>query len=258
MGLKKTIRRQLRRIGMLRDVEAVKIEQAARYFAMFNGVVAHGPLTGFQMQQTQYWSHYDATAKLFGLYEKEVADRLVALSASHDTFIDIGAADGYFGVAAVCCGHFNRSVCFEISPTGRQSIQHAAALNNVADKVEIHGEADAAELKEVLDQCPARAAVLIDIEGAEFAFMTDEVIDSLAGCHVIIELHDWLVEDGPALRDQLMKRLSGRFHSRIVHTGARDLSPFPELVDLPDSERWLICDEGRGRSMEWLFLDPIS
>ena len=154
---------------MLRDVEAVKIEQAARYFAMFGGVVAHGPFSGFRMQQTQYWSHYDATAKLFGLYEKEVADRLVALSASHDTFIDIGAADGYFGVAAVCCGHFRQSVCFEISPTGRQSIRHAAELNGVADRVDIRGEADAAELKNVIDRCPGPAAVLIDIEGAEFA-----------------------------------------------------------------------------------------
>ncbi|MEC8263039.1 MAG: hypothetical protein VX017_06970 [Pseudomonadota bacterium] len=258
MGLKKAIRRRLRRIGMLRDVEAVKIEQAARYFAMFGGVVAHGPFSGFRMQKTQYWNHYDATAKLFGLYEKEVADRLVALSASHDTFIDIGAADGYFGVAAVCCGHFRQSVCFEISPAGRQSIRHAAELNGVADRVDIRGEADAAELKQVIDRCPGPAAVLIDIEGAEFAFLTDEVIDSLASCHVIIELHDWLTEDGVALRDGLMDRLSGRFRSHIVHTGARDLSNFPELADLPDSERWLVCDEGRGRSMEWLFLEPIS
>ena len=133
---------------------------------------------------------------------------------------------------------------------GRQSIRHAAELNGVADRVDVRGEADAAELKQVIDQCPGPAAVLIDIEGAEFAFLTDEVIDSLASCHVIIELHDWLTKDGAALRDSLMDRLSGRFRSHLVHTGARDLSNFPELADLPDSERWLVCDEGRGRSME--------
>ena len=257
MGLKKAIRRRLRQAGMLRDVEAVKIEQAARYFAMFDGVVAHGPFTGFRMQETQYWSHYDATAKLFGLYEREVADRLTGLSASYDTFVDIGAADGYFGVAAVCCSHFQRSVCFEISPAGRKSIRQAAELNGVSDRVDIYGKADAAELKDALSHSAGKAAVLIDIEGAEFAFMTDEVIESLSSCHVIIELHDWMMEDGAALRARLMERLSGRFRSHVFRTGPRDLSNFPELEELPDSERWLICDEGRGRSMEWLFLEPI-
>jgi len=258
MGLKKAIRRRLRQAGMLHDIDAVKMAQAKRFFAMFGGVVAYGPFTGFRMQETQYWSHYDATAKLFGLYEKEVADRLIGLSASYETFVDIGAADGYFGVAAVCCGHFRQSVCFEISPAGRKSIRETAELNGVSDRVDIHGEANAAELKDALNQKAGKAAVLIDIEGAEFAFMTDEVIESLSSCHVVIELHDWLMEDGAAQRARLMERLSGRFRSHIVQTGARDLSNFPELADLPDSERWLICDEGRGRSMEWLFLEPIS
>lgn len=258
MGLKKSIRRQLRRLGMLRDIEAVKIAQAQYYFALFDGVVAYGPFSGFRMQKTQYWSHYDATAKLFGLYEQEVAARLVSLSATHHTFIDIGAADGYFGVAAICCGHYQRSVCFELSPVGQQSIRHAAELNGVSDRVEIHGAADAAELREAIDRHPGPAAVLIDIEGAEFDFLTDDVIESLASCHVIIELHDWLVKDGAVLREKLMARLASRFKVSIFHTGARDLSQFPELAELPDSERWLICDEGRGRAMEWLFLEPIS
>ena len=100
--------------------------------------------------------------------------------------------------------------------------------------------------------------MLIDIEGAEFDFLTADVIESLASCHVIIELHDWLVKDGAVLREQLVARLASRFRVNIVHTGARDLSQFPELAELPDSERWLICDEGRGRAMEWLFLEPIS
>ena len=39
-------------------------------------------------------------------------------------------------------------------------------------------------------------------------------------------------------------------------TTSRDLSKFPELFDLPDSERWLIASEGRSKLMTWLRLDP--
>lgn len=258
MGLKKALRRHLRSFGWLKDVEAIKIAQARRYFDLFEGTVAYGPFTGFKLQRGQYWNHYDVGAKLFGLYEQQITERIVSLSRDIDIFIDIGAADGYFGVAAVSQGYFGKSYCFEIEPEGRRSIARAAELNGVADKVEILGAADASELERLLTGQPGPAVVLVDIEGAEFDFLTDSVIETLAGCHVIIELHDWLVEDGAAQRSHLLSRLERRFRHKIVTMGQRDLTGMTELEHLPDSERWLICDEGRGRSMEWLFLEPHS
>jgi len=258
MGLKKAIRRKLRSFGLLRDVEAIKISQARHYFELFDGTVAYGAFAGFKLQKGQYWNHYDISAKLFGLYEQQVTAQIVALSRDFGTFIDIGAADGYFGVAAVSQGYFDKSYCFEIQPAGQQSIARAAALNGAEDKVEILGAADAGELSRVLNGHAGGAVVLIDIEGAEFDFLTDQVIESLAGCHVIIELHDWCVADGLAKRDGLLSRLEKTFRCQVVTMGQRDLSGLTELDHLPDSERWLVCDEGRGRSMEWLFLAPHS
>jgi len=257
MGLKKSMRRKLRSLGLLRDIEAVKMEQAKQYYDLFAGTVAYGPFKGFRLQEGQSWNHYDIAAKLFGLYEQEVTERLVTLSGDIDIFIDIGAADGYFGVAAVSQGYFRTSYCFEIRHEGQQSISRAARMNGVEDRVEILGEADPVELDQVLSSHAGRAVVLIDIEGAEFDFLTDKVITSLSGCHVIVELHDWLVEAGAEKRERLLNRLGKRFHCRVVPTGQRDLSGLKEIAHLPDSERWLICDEGRGQSMEWLFLDPL-
>ena len=40
-------------------------------------------------------------------------------------------------------------------------------------------------------------------------------------------------------------------------TGARDLSQFRELRMMSDTDRWLLCSEGRPRLMSWLRFDPI-
>lgn len=256
MGLKKALRRKLRSLGWLRDVEAIKLSQARHFFDLFDGTVAYGPFAGLRLQKGQYWSHNDVTAKLFGLYERQVTDRIIALSNDTGIFIDIGAADGYFGVAAVSQGYFDTSYCFEIQPEGRRSIARAAQLNGVDGQVEIRGAADADELGRILNAHEGRAVVLIDIEGGEFDFLTDQVIEALANSHVIIELHDWLVDQGQRKRERLLSRLETRFHCRIMSMGQRDLTGLLELEHLPDSERWLVCDEGRGRSMEWLYLDP--
>ena len=241
---------------MLRDVQAIKEAQSRHYFDLFGGVVAHGPFRGFRMQWSQWWSQIDMAPKLFGLYEKEVADRLVALSRDRNVFIDIGAADGYFGVAAVSQGHYQTSHCFEIEEAGRRSIAKTAATNDVSDRIVIHGEASLPTLQTIPSQSLAEAVVLIDIEGAEFSFLDEDVLSLLANCPMIIELHDWLLPDGDRLKAALLKRIDAHFEAEIFQAGPRDLSEFAELENLPDTERWLICAEGRGRSMEWLALTP--
>jgi predicted RNA methylase len=59
---------------------------------------------------------------LLGLYEASVMEQLKAFSAQASTLIDIGAADGYFGVGLVAAGVYTRSICFERDPVTRESL----------------------------------------------------------------------------------------------------------------------------------------
>ena len=113
---------------------------------MFGGVVAHGPFSGFRMQQTQYWSHYDATAKLFGLYEKEVADELVRFRLLMTPSSTLARPTAISVSRRYAVAIFSNP---SVSRYRRQAddIRHAAELNGVAERVDIRGEADAAELK---------------------------------------------------------------------------------------------------------------
>ena len=57
-----------------------------------------------------------------GLYEKEVLDFLdSAPSGYYDSFLDIGAADGYYGVGMLVGGVVKQSTCFEIAKIGREN-----------------------------------------------------------------------------------------------------------------------------------------
>ena len=161
-------------------------------------------------------------------------------------------------MAAVSQGYYEKSYCFEIAEAGRHSIAETAQLNDVFRHVTILGEASLAALRSIPQDELVNAAILIDIEGAEFDFLSDDVLALLGSCHLIIELHDWMLPDGEAKRAALFSRIAPHFDHKVFRVGLRDLSGFAELDKLPDSERWLLCDEGRGQSMEWVSLTPRS
>ena len=65
------------------------------------------------------------------------------------------------------------------------------------------------------------------------------------------------LHDGEEALAQLRERLSQHFSLEVVQTAARDLSIYPELQLLSDTERWLLCSEGRGQLMQWWVLSPL-
>jgi hypothetical protein len=77
-----------------------------------------------------------------GLYEKEVLDALSSRPETHKTLIDLGAADGYYGVGSLVNGLFDTSYCYEISEVGQKIIAANARRNGVADRVTVLGIAD--------------------------------------------------------------------------------------------------------------------
>lgn len=101
-----------------------------------------------------------------------------------------------------------------------------------------------------------RALVLCDIKGGEFDVLRFETISTLRDCHVIIKLHDFMLSNGAARREETVRNFSDSHRVTIIRQGPRDLSRFRELDEMNDDEHLLIASESRAQAMEWLVATP--
>jgi len=223
---------------------------------IFKDTVHYGPFKGLVLGRG-VWSSTDRAGMILGLYEQEVLNSISTLPKKYTNFIDLGAADGYYAIGVLINKSFHKSYCFEMSPKGRQVIRENAELNNVSDNVIIYGKATANFYNLIPEFNLENTVLLVDIEGGEFDLLGYECLKAFSKSIIFIELHEWLVEDGLVKKNQLIETAKKFFNITELTTSSRDLSVFEELNDFSDTDRWLICSEGRDRRMTWLRLDPI-
>jgi hypothetical protein len=223
-----------------------------------NWTVAYGPFKGLKMSEKTWWSRPSRAAMFLGIYEQEVLQSLMDTPDDCDTFIDIGAADGYYAVGSLVCGKFSSVYCFEMSDRGRQAILNNAAMNGKQNHIKIFGKADSNIDQYLPEGKLEKSVILVDIEGAEFDLLTPVLFEKMKDSIIIVEIHEWRVPDGKARLDELKKASLKTHQMSELTTTSRDLSGFPELEMMSDTDRWLICSEGRGRLMKWFRFDPIG
>lgn len=226
----------------------------------FQNTIHYGYFKGMKLPKISWWGKRDRGGILLGLYEKEVLEKIVYLSKEYKIkkFIDIGAADGYYGIGALYSGLFEESYCFEISQLGREVILENAKINNVQDKLKIFGELRGLLSKKISSFSKDRNLILIDIEGAEFNLLDSSFINDIKKSFVIIELHYGYLDNGLDIFSKLKGKLSRFFDLEIITTGSRDLSPIIELENFSDTDKWLLCSEGRRIKGEWLVCIPFN
>ncbi len=228
---------------------------------MFNhlgGIVAHGPLKGFRLNEHQIWGPPDLGPRLLGLYEKDVLDRISKRQTSWDWLINLGAGDGYYGIGLVKAGLAKRSICFEQSPEGQAALKHAAEVNGIAEFVSIFGraETDFLDREDLHDFDLARTLIIVDIEGGEFSLLTKGILDRLRDAELIIELHGGFMPKAPGIEERFIGQLQEFFTCEVFTMAQRDLSTIPEMASLSDSDRWLLCSESRPFLMRWVHCVP--
>jgi hypothetical protein len=223
----------------------------------FKGTVQYGFFKGFVLGDGYQWGQADLGNMLLGIYEKEVIDALAAASSTRDTLIDFGAADGYFAIGCLVNNMFEKTYCYELSEVSRLNLKNNAEINGISNRIDISGIASPNFYNELTDKGLnfEKCVILCDIEGGEFDLFTDESLKAIKQSIVIIEIHDWH-ENGQERFKQLKERAGKYFIVNELKTGSRDLSEFPEIADLRDDDRWLICSEGRHQLMTWLYLSP--
>jgi len=253
----KRVSRRLRGKHKPNYVRRRREELSRQIGSLLGNTVRYGPFKGLRMLPQSWWGA-DTAAMLLGLYEQEVLNSLQSVPRTHRTFVELGAANGYYGVGTTASGAFDRAYCFERSLSGRRLIRENARLNGVTDKVHVLPTAGCDFIQLIPPELRRVSVLLVDIEGGEFELLDEAIFRQLAGCVILIELHEWFFADGEARLRKLEAAASPHFRVSRLTTASRDLSGFPELDLLNDDDRWLVCSEGRGRRMSWLRLDPLG
>lgn len=223
----------------------------------FGSQVRYGPFQRLKLSKAIWWGTTDRAGMLLGLYEQEVLSALASVPVRYRrSFIELGAADGYYAVGVLVNDLFERSYCFEISARGQKAIAANAALNGVSSRVQIHGIAEADFHTVLPESAIDNSVLLIDIEGKEFDILTSKTLERFANSVIIVELHDHFFADAQQRLGRLRDLCASLFRIDELTTTGRDLSPFPELKQFSDTDRWLICSEGRRAMPHWYVLTP--
>lgn len=225
-------------------------------FEAMKKTVGYGPFCGMRLSEQPWWGKSDLGSMCLGLYEKEMLNALISDQLSErTTFIDIGAADGYYAIGLLLSKNYKKSICFELTELGRKTIDRNWNLNACPGDIEIHGDVltDAEKVLASVDM--SKAVTLIDVEGAEFELLNSNLIELLSGSVVLIEIHNW-VDDFLDKYTAMLKRCSKHFDIDVVKREDRSTVEFNELRSLTDDSRLLLTSEGRPCLMRFLVLTP--
>jgi hypothetical protein len=223
----------------------------------FNGIVRYGLFKGSKFcRESLSLTPYSGSI-LLGIYEQEILTSLKRLPKKFRYFVNVGSDIGYYSIGSVVSKLFKKSWCYEISEYRQRMIKINAQLNNISNKIVVYGKADANFYKNFSEEEANRAVLLVDIEGGEFKFFNQKVFKKFRNSIIFIELHDFLISNGKKQVAQLKKKAKQFHNITVLTTTQRDLSIFKELKEMSDTDRWLICSEGRERLMTWWRLDPI-
>jgi hypothetical protein len=239
-------------------IEARRNSLSRDLFIELGGKVRYGPLRGFKISNSPSWGIGDKAGMLLGIYESDLLQDVMRVPARYRTMIDVGAADGYSGLGLLFNGRFDRSLCFETTEKGRNTLKSVAFENDLLDRVTICGKADfgtlAAALANLAD--PGECVVIMDIEGSEFDLLQESVLELLRRSIIFVELHERPSSSGRPKSERLIAACGRSHNVTRISGGARDPTLFRELDTYHDNDRWLVCSEGRYYAQEWIRLDP--
>ncbi len=235
------------------EIQKAQINVWNKISNKYGSTVQYGPFRGMKIAKVRSWEvEYGLTNKILGTYEKQILNILIKFSKNSNTFIDIGAADGFFVVGMSFKNIFKNIYAFEINSRSQEIIKLNQKLNKCKQNIRVNGEANYLKLKRII-RLKKKCTILVDIEGGEFELLSIKVLELLKHCNVVCEMH--LFRDKKRY-NELIHNAKKKFHCRLIK--AKNISPdkFRELNSFSDNERLLALSEGRKYRQEWLILTP--
>ena len=235
------------------EIQKAQINVWNKLSSMYGSTVQYGPFKDMKIGKMKSWElEHGLITKILGTYEEQILNILIKFSKKNNTFIDIGAADGFYVVGMAFKKIFKNIYAFEVNSKSREVIKLNHKLNNCKQNIKIKGEAKYLSLKRIINK-KKKCTILIDIEGAEFDLLSIKVLKLLKDCHIVCELHLFY---GKKKYYELIKNAKKIFHCKLIKRKSYNLNKFKELDNFNDNERLLALSEGRKDNQEWLILTP--
>ena len=219
--------------------------------------VRQGPFAGMHYTDRSICSTY--IPKLLGIYERELAFFIEQIcDARPGLIVDVGAAEGYYAVGLAIRNPQARVVAFEIEENGQNAISEMARLNNVTERIAVHGKCESWDLQAVLSS-EVSSVVVCDVEGYEEKLLDMGSVPSLRHAKMLVELHDFAV---PGITETLKRRFNETHVIQVIYEEKRSRSEFPWrpfwTFFLPSSSIDRAVSERRSVKMAWLWMTPIK
>lgn len=189
------------------------------------------------------------SARLLGCYEASLIPIIEEIIArAYPLVIDIGSAEGYYAIGLARRMPQSRIMARDQSAVAQAMCGALAALNGVADRVEVGGLFAHADFALTLAQ---PTLILCDIEGAEVELLDPARAPGLMAADILVECHD-------CLRPGITQTLTNRFapsHDVQRIDRALDTSTLPPWMDeLSDIDRLIALWEWRAGPTPWLWM----
>jgi hypothetical protein len=218
-------------------------------------VVKNGPFKG--MKYPAFASYGSAIfPKIVGSYECELHPLLEQTSnKKYTTILDIGSAEGYYAVGLALRFPGVPVYAYDVNELANEACREMAALNGVKEQVRIESFCS----PEILARFNfgTRSLIICDCEGFEKELFTDQNLNNLKNCDLLIETHDFI---NIYISDYLKELFSNTHHITSIYSlddivKARSYD-FPELQSLDLKNKMEILAEKRPAIMEWIYLEP--
>ena len=213
--------------------------------------VIDGPFKGMKILEDCKWGDGDISSKLLGIYENELYSSVEdAISRQPDKIINVGCAEGFYGVGLARRLPSLPVVFIDIDRDSIEIARRNVRLNGVAeDRCQFLTESSQSSIKSLAAAC-VRPFIVMDCEGAEATLM--ESPSGYENSIILVETHDFAV---PNIRKTLMERFSASHRITEIKQGAKN--PYlPVIDDFPDISKMLIACENRPQTMYWLYMIP--
>jgi predicted O-methyltransferase YrrM len=173
------------------------------------------------------------------------------LSRRYQAVIDIGAAEGYYAVGLAWRMPTTQVTAFEARQDCQAHLLALAELNNVADRIRIHGFCTPELLSDAL-ATDLSTLVFCDCEGGERDLLDPVRIAALRRADILVELHDFL---SPGVAELIRARFSATHEVIPIAAAPRSQDDWPSsLSAIPQDWRRAAMEEDRAPGQAWFFL----
>jgi hypothetical protein len=222
-----------------------------RLMRVVEGRVVTGPFAGMRYPARGVGSA--PGPKLLGTYEAELHEVIGRfVGESFDVLVNVGCGEGYYIVGLLLRIPTARGVAFEADEGALGLIREMAALNGVADRLEVRGRCVPDDLVGALAGA-SRPGVVMDVEGAEEELLDPAACPALGRASVLVEVHEHL---RPGVADRLTRWYAGTHVISRIPTAAANCLPLPVVPEFTARQVRLLSDEMRSVPMEWFWMTP--